>query len=160
MRIAIGANSRGLLVQEGVLRLLQRLGFEIDQVEMSEGDPAEYPEVAGAAAGRVADGKAERGILIGGTGMGMCIAANKLPGVRAVVCDDELMAETSRRYLDANVLCLSAHLVGESMIARIVEVWLKTPFEGGRHARRIEKLSRLEQEAQSHFYDPDAIAVR
>jgi ribose 5-phosphate isomerase B len=82
--------------------------------------------------------------------MGMCIAANKVPGVRAAVCDDELMAEMSRRYLDANVICLSAHLVSEAMIARMIAIWIKTSFEGGRHARRLDKLSLLEQETQPH----------
>jgi ribose 5-phosphate isomerase B len=130
--------------------LLEQLGCEIDRVEVPEEDPAEYPEIAAGVALRVACGRADRGILIGGTGMGMCIAANKVPGVRAAVCDDELMAEMSRRYLDANVICLSAHLVSEAMIARMIAIWIKTPFEGGRHARRLDKLSLLEQEPQPH----------
>lgn len=146
MRIAIGANNRGVAARDHVVRLLQQLGHEAEQVEVPEGQAAEYPEIAARVGQRVQRGKADRGVLIGRTGMGMCIVANKLPGVRAAVCNDEFSAETSRRYLDVNVLCLSAELVGEQMTDRIVETWLKAPFDGGRHARRIERLALMERE--------------
>ena len=96
---------------------------------------------------KVAAGLADRGILICGTGLGMCIAANKFHGVRAAPCHDDLTAELSRRHNDLNVLCLSADMLGERLIDRMVEIWLTTPFEGGRHARRVEKIAALEQEA-------------
>ncbi len=146
MRVAIGANYRGVAVRDRVVRLLGQLGHEVDLVEIPEGQAAEYPEIAASVGPRVQQGKADRGVLIGRTGMGMCIVANKFPGVRAVVCHDEFSAETSRRYLDVNVLCLSAELVGEEMVERIVETWLKTPFDGGRHARRIERIALMERE--------------
>ena len=89
-------------------------------------------------------GEVDRGILLCGSGIGMCIAANKIPGVRAAPCHDDLSAEMSRRHNDLNVLCLSADMLGERLIDRLVEVWLSTPFEGGRHSRRIEKITELE----------------
>ena len=92
----------------------------------------------------VGQGGAERGILICGTGIGMCIAANKVKGVRAAPCHDSITVEMSRRHNDANVLCLSADLLGEELIGRIVRLWLETEFEGGRHARRVEKITRYE----------------
>jgi ribose 5-phosphate isomerase B len=92
----------------------------------------------------VSTGEVDRGILLCGSGIGMCIAANKIPGVRAAPCHDDLSAEMSRRHNDLNVLCLSADMLGERLIDRLVEVWLSTPFEGGRHSRRIEKITELE----------------
>ena len=91
----------------------------------------------------------ERGILICGTGIGMCIAANKVKGVRAAPCHDPITAEMSRRHNDANVLCLSADLLGEDLIERMVRIWLETPFEAGRHARRVEKIVRYEADRQN-----------
>ncbi len=151
MHIAVGANSRGLAVRAQVIPLLQRLGHEVDVVEPPQGQAAEYPEVAAAFARRMAQGGAEKGILIGRSGMGMCIVANKFPGVRAAVCNDEFSADTSRRYLDVNVLCLSADMVGEYSIQKIIEVWLATPAEGGRHGRRTERISTIEREVLSSF---------
>jgi ribose 5-phosphate isomerase B len=93
----------------------------------------------------VSTGEVDRGILVCGSGIGMCIAANKIPGVRAAPCHDDLTAEMSRRHNDLNVLCLSADMLGERLIDRLVEVWLDTPFEGGRHSRRLEKITELER---------------
>src|SRR5205814_7734277 len=92
----------------------------------------------------VSEGRVQRGILICGTGIGMTIAANKVPGVRAAPCHDSITAEMSRRHNDANVLCLSADLLGEELIDRMVRIWLETEFEGGRHARRVEKIQKYE----------------
>ena len=97
--------------------------------------------------GKVSRGEVERGILVCGTGLGMCIAANKVRGVRAAPCHDDITAEMSRRHNDANVLCLSADLLGERLIDRMIEIWLSTPFEGGRHARRVDKIMELETQA-------------
>ena len=96
-------------------------------------------------------GRAQRGVLICGTGIGMCIAANKVKGVRAAPCHDSITAEMSRRHNDANVLCLSADLLGEELIERMLRIWLQTEFESGRHARRVEKITRFEQQG------PDAL---
>ena len=146
MRVAVGANNRGFAIRDQVTRLLQHLGHEVAVVEMPEGQPAEYPDIAASVAQRVQQGEAERGILIGRSGMGMCMVANRFSGVRAAVCHDEFMADMSRRYLDVNVLCLSADLLGEELTERMIEAWLKAPFEGGRHAVRIERISVLERE--------------
>ena len=96
---------------------------------------------------KVSSGEVDRGILICGTGIGMCIAANKFPGVRAAPCHDDLTAEMSRRHNDLNMLCLSADMLGEKLIDRMVEIWMNTEFEGGRHARRVEKIGELEQKS-------------
>ena len=112
------------------------------------------PDMAAIVARKVSGGEADRGILICGTGLGMCIAANKFHGVRAAPCHDDLTAELSRRHNDLNVLCLSADLLGERLIDRMVEIWLTTPFEGGRHvvsnAQSRRSLS-CEQEAAKGF---------
>ena len=95
---------------------------------------------------RVSRGEADRGLLICGTGIGMCIAANKVKGVRAASCHDTIAAEMCRRHNDANVLCLSADLLGEELMVRMAKIFLETQFEGGRHSRRIEKISKFEAE--------------
>jgi ribose 5-phosphate isomerase B len=144
MRIAIGSDHRGFDVKTNVVELLRRLGHEVDDRGTHSAEAVDYPDVAAAVAHEVADGRAERGILICGSGIGMAIAANKIPGVRAAPCHDDLTAEMSRRHNDLNVLCLSADMLGERLIDRMVEIWLSTDFEGGRHARRVEKISQLE----------------
>ena len=96
-------------------------------------------------------GQADRGILIDGSGIGMSIIANKLPGVRAAICHDELTAEISRRHNNANILCFAADLLGDELIRRIIDAWLLTPFEQGRHSRRVEKLAQLERQ----LFGPD-----
>lgn len=149
MRIAIGSDHRGYVVHPNTVELIVALGHEIEDVGAPTNGPVDYPDIAALVAGKVSSGEADRGVLIGGTGLGMCIAANKFPGVRAAPCHDELTAEMSRRHNDLNVLCLSSELLGTSMAQRIVEVWLKTPFEGGRHARRVEKIAALERDREA-----------
>jgi ribose 5-phosphate isomerase B len=147
MRIAIGANHRGYLVRAMLIDLLAGRGHEIVDLGVCNSRPVDYPDVAAAVAQKVSRGEVERGVLLGGTGMGMCITANKFPGVRAALCHDDMTAEFSRRHNDSNVLCFSASLLGEQLISHITETWLRTPFEGGRHARRLEKIALLEQQA-------------
>ena len=113
----------------------------------------DYPDFGAKGARSVSEGKADRAILICGSGIGMSIVANKFPGVRAALCHDELTAEMSRRHNDANVLCLSADLLGERLTSRMIEIWLGTVFEGGRHARRIGKISDMEQQVECHPTD-------
>jgi len=153
MRIAVGADHRGCLIRTRLVELLTRWGHQVIDVGSYEADPVDYPDIAALVAEKVARGEADRGILVCGTGLGMCIAANKVPGVRAAPCHDDLTAEMSRRHNDLNVLCLSADLLGERLIDRMVEIWLNTPFEGGRHARRVKKIAALEKAIAS---DPDA----
>lgn len=146
MRIAVGADHRGFSIHNKVVDLLQKLGHDVLDMGTYGDDPVDYPDVAAAVARLVSEGDVERGILICGTGLGMCIAANKFPNVRAAPCHDDLTAEMSRRHNDLNVLCLSADMLGERLIDRMIEIWLSTPFEGGRHARRVEKINSLERE--------------
>lgn len=144
MRIAVGSDHRGFSVKAKILELLRGMGQEVLDDGVFSTDSADYPDVAAVVAERVSRQEIDRGILICGTGIGMAIAANKFPGVRAATCHDDLTAEMSRRHNDVNVLCLSADMLGERLIDRMIEIWLKTEFEGGRHARRIEKIVEIE----------------
>lgn len=142
MKIAVASDHRGLAVKERVLRQLADLGQEGIDLGPNSAESVDYPDYAAKVANSVAKNEAERGILICGSGIGMCIAANRFTGVRAALCHDDFTAEMSRRHNDANVMCLSADLLSEQLISRMVEVWLKTQFEGGRHARRLEKIEQ------------------
>ena len=144
MKIAIGSDHRGFEVKRRIVALLGQLGHEVLDVGPEGKDSVDYPDFAFQVAQAVGAGAAQRGVLICGTGIGMCIAANKVPGVRAAPCHDSITAEMSRRHNDANVLCLSADLLGEELIDRMVKIWLETDFEGGRHARRVDKIVRFE----------------
>ena len=151
MRIAVGTDHRGFDIRGKVVELLKQLGHEVIDVGTSSPEAVDYPDIAADVAYKVSRGEVERGILVCGTGLGMCIAANKVRGVRAAPCHDDLTAEMSRRHNDSNVLCLSADLLGERLIDRMIEIWLTTPFEGGRHARRVEKITELEREVEGEM---------
>jgi ribose 5-phosphate isomerase B len=145
MKIAIGSDHRGYDAKRRIVTLLGQLGHEVIDVGPAGSDSVDYPDYALQVAEAVGAGRVDRGILICGTGIGMTIAANKVRGVRAAPCHDSITAEMSRRHNDANVLCLSADLLGEELIDRMVRIWLETEFEGGRHARRVEKIMRFEE---------------
>lgn len=145
MRIAVGSDHRGVGMRLKVVGLLHRLGQEVVDVGAGDAESVDYPDVAAQVAGRVSRGEVDRGILICGTGLGMSIAANKFQGVRAAPCHDYLTAEMSRRHNDLNVLCLSGDILGERLVDRLVEIWLNTEFDGGRHERRVAKIKALEQ---------------
>jgi len=145
MRVAVGADHRGYQTKERVRVLLERLNHEVLDVGTFDAEPIDYPDLAAEVAWKVSRGEAERGILICGSGLGMCIAANKVPGIRAAPCHDDLTAEMSRRHNDLNVLCLSADMLGEKLMDRMIEIWLNTDFEGGRHERRVKKIAELDQ---------------
>jgi ribose 5-phosphate isomerase B len=145
MRIAVGSDHRGVNVKQRVLELLQNLGQEGLDVGTDDHHEVDYPDVAALVARKVSTGEVDRGVLICGTGLGMCIVANKFPGVRAAPCHDELSVEIARRHNDLNVLCLSGEILGERNVDRLVEVWLRTAFEGGRHARRVQKILDFER---------------
>lgn len=149
MRISIGSDHRGVQVKQKIVELLNNLNHEVDDVGVDSPDSVDYPDIAAEVGKKVSGGTADRGILICGTGIGMAIAANKFPGVRAAPCHDDVTAEMSRRHNDLNVLCLSADLLGAKLIDRMVEIWLNTPFEGGRHARRVEKICLLDKHLNS-----------
>ena len=153
MRIAIGTDHRGFEIHAKVVELIKRLGHEVVDVGTFSPDAVDYPDIAAAVAWKVSRAEVQRGILVCGTGLGMCIAANKVPGVRAAPCHDDITAELSRRHNDSNVLCLSADLLGERLIDRMIELWLVTPFEGGRHARRVDKITALEHQVEAERHD-------
>ncbi len=146
MKIAVASDHRGYQVKAKILDQVASLGHEPLDYGPQSGENVDYPDFAARVAQAVTNGEIDRGILICGTGMGMCIVANKFCGVRAVPCHDDLTAEMSRRHNDANVLCLSADLLGERLVSRMVEIWLTTDFEGGRHARRLEKIAMFESQ--------------
>jgi ribose 5-phosphate isomerase B len=146
MKIAVGSDHRGFQVKNKILAQIVDLGHEPIDFGPSSPESVDYPDVGARVAKALSNGEIDRGVLICGTGIGMCIVANKYPGVRAASCHDDLTAEMSRRHNDANILCLSADLLGERLVTRMVDIWLKTEFEGGRHARRLEKISQYEQE--------------
>ena len=144
MRIAVGSDHRGVEMRVKLIELLQRLGQEVVDVGTQDHEAVDYPDVAADVAWKVSRHEVDRGILICGSGLGMCIAANKVPGVRAAPCYDDVTAELSRRHNDLNVLCLSGDMLGEKLADRLVEIWLKTEFEGCRHARRLQKIAQME----------------
>ena len=145
MKIAVGTDHRGFEAKKRILLLLEQLGHEAMDMGTNGPESVDYPDFAIQVAQAVGEKRVDRGILICGTGIGMCIAANKVHGVRAAPCHDSITAEMSRRHNDANILCLSGDLLGEELIDRMVRIWLQTDFEGGRHARRVEKIEHFEK---------------
>ena len=142
MKIAVASDHRGYQVKQKILRQLTDLGHEAVDLGPATADRVDYPDFAAKVSTAVIANEVERGILICGSGIGMSIAANRFHGVRAALCHDDLTAEMSRRHNDANVLCLSADLLGEQLVNRMVEIWVKTQFEGGRHQARLEQLEK------------------
>lgn len=148
MKIAIGSDHHGVLIRKKLCEFIRDLGHEVFEFGPASPDsgPVDYPDVAESVAEKISRGETDRGILVCGTGIGMCIVANKFPGVRAAPVIDELTAQMSRRHNDLNVLCLSADMLTEPVIDRLVQIWIDTSFDGARHARRIEKISEIERE--------------
>jgi ribose 5-phosphate isomerase B len=144
MKIAIGSDHRGYRVKEDIKVLLGEFGHECIDVGSNNDGPSDYPDMAYVAAKAVSEGQVDRAILVCATGIGMCIAANKIMGVRAALCHDELSAVISRDHNDANILCLSGDQIGEVLLRKIVAVWLDTPFSKGRHLRRVNKIRAIE----------------
>ena len=147
MRIALGSDHRGANVKSRLAPMLEQWGHEVSDVGSIDDQSVDYPDYALLVANEVAEGKSERGILVCGTGIGMAITANKVPGVRATTCNDEVTAEMCRRHNDVNVLCLSGDLLGERSLDNMIRTWLETDFEGGRHARRVDKIRQIETES-------------
>ncbi len=141
MRVALGADHRGFGLKEGLKRWLAARGHEAIDLGPDSSDRVDYPDYAFRVANAVARHQADRGILVCSTGIGMSIAANKVQGVRAALVDSVRLARLSREHNDANVLCLGADVVSADEARRIVGVWLRTEFAGGRHARRVRKLN-------------------
>lgn len=144
MKIAVASDHRGFQVKQKIISLLQGLDqSSVDYGPASE-DSVDYPDYAAAVAHGITKGDVDCGILVCGTGLGMSIAANKFNGIRAALCHDDLTARMSRLHNDANILCLSADLLSDQLIDRMVEIWVTTEFEGGRHARRLDRIRELE----------------
>ena len=145
MKIALGSDHRGAEAVVQLAEQLQRAGHDTRVFIPPAGESCDYPEQAYQVGTAVARGDAERGVLICGTGIGMSIAANKVHGARAAVVHDELTAQLSRSHNDANIICLSGDLLGQRLIEKVVEVFLRSEFEGGRHARRVGKIAAIER---------------
>jgi len=152
VKIIVGADHRGVKGALEVMELLQSLQHEVQYVGHLDQTQVDYPDQAFLVAGAVSQGRADRGILLSGSGIGTCICSNKLPGIRAVVGYDQWSAEISRAHHDCNVLSLPADLVGPGEIRMIVEKWLATEFEGGRHERRLRKVRMIEDGHDPHDY--------
>ena len=144
MKIALGCDHGGYDLKQHVIKVLEGLGHEIEDFGCHSKESCDYPDFGAAAARAVAEGSCDRGIVICTTGIGISITANKVKGVRCAHCADCLQAEMTRRHNDANMMAIGAGFTGPTMAERMVEVFLSTEFEGGRHARRVEKMMALE----------------
>ena len=145
MKIAVGSDHRGYDIKQQIIAIATELGHECIDVGTSDNNPVDYPDLAYLAAMAVSRKEADRAILACATGIGMCMAANKVKGIRAALCHDELSAQISRDHNNANVLCLSAEQIGVVLLRKMVEVWLNTEFSGGRHDRRVRKIEAIEE---------------
>lgn len=144
MRVAIGADHAGYPLKPVLAAALERLGHEVDDHGTDSEEPVDYPPICAAVGREVATGRAERGIVLGGSGQGEQIAANKVPGVRAALCNDLHLARLSRQHNDANVLAMGGRIVAPALAVEILQLWLETPFADGRHARRITQITEIE----------------
>jgi ribose 5-phosphate isomerase B len=147
VRIAIGSDHAGYHLKEALKETLKGADVEVEDVGTEDETPVDYPDYAERVAGRVASGRSDRGILICGTGIGMAMAANKVRGIRAASVTDEGGARLARQHNDANVLTLGGRVTPPDTAARLVRIFLDTPFEGGRHQRRVEKVAALERKS-------------
>ena len=148
MRIALAADHAGYAEKERLKAILSDLGVEFDDLGTRSEDSVDYPDFARAVAEQVADGRVEQGLLVCGSGTGMAITANKVPGVRAAVAWSEETARLARQHNDANVLAIGARTTPPTDIPKIVRAWFSTEFEGGRHAARVNKISDVETKSK------------
>ena len=144
MRVAIGADHAGFALQEHLKRTLHSFGHEVEDLGTHSEASVDYPPICAAVGRAVVEGRADRGIVLGGSGQGEQIAANKIRGVRAALCNDLYTARVSRLHNDANVLSIGGRIVASGLADEILKVWLETPFEGGRHQRRIDQIAEIE----------------
>jgi len=148
MKIAIGSDHAGFDLKVHLVAELERLGHEVVDLGTHSSESVDYPPICAAVGRAVVAGEAERGIVLGGSGQGEQIAANKVRGVRAALCNDLYTARLSREHNDANVLSMGGRIVGTGLATEILELWLTTPFEGGRHERRVAQIADIETEQQ------------
>ena len=140
MKISIGSDHAGFQAKERLREMLESEGHTVYDKGTNSEESTDYPDYGHAVAKSVSTGECERGILVCGTGIGMCMTANKTPGVRAALVHDEFTTEMSRKHNNANVLCMGTRVLDEETILRLTKIWLSTEFEGDRHARRVEKI--------------------
>jgi ribose 5-phosphate isomerase B len=146
VRIAIGSDHAGYALKQHLIGVLGELGHHVTDHGTDSEDPVDYPPICAAVARAVRAGDADRGIVLGGSGQGEQIAANKVSGIRAALCNDLYTARMSREHNDANVLAIGGRVVGSGLAREILEVWLGSPFEGGRHQRRLDQIAAIEAE--------------
>ncbi len=146
MRIVIGADHAGYRLKEELKGSLKERGHEVEDLGTDSEEAADYPPICAAVGRAVRDGTAERGIVLGGSGQGEQISANKVRGVRAALCNDLYTARMSRQHNDANVLSMGSRVVAPALALEIVELWLATEFDGGRHGRRVAQIGEIERE--------------
>ena len=156
MKIALGTDHRGVEAVRSLIAHLQSASHEVAVLGECSGESCDYPDSAYLVGRAVADGDADRGILICSNGIGVTIAANKIAGIRAALVYDKVNAERSRRHNDANVLCLGSEITAHDDLAEIIDVWLATPFDGGRHERRVRKILAIERGENPATSVPDA----
>ena len=145
MRIAFGCDHAGFELKEVLKAFVAERGHDVADLGTGSTEPVDYPGFCAAAAREVAEGRADRAIVLGGSGQGEQIVANKVRGIRAALCNDLHLAELSRRHNDANVLAMGGRIVAPALATEIVNTWLATPFDGGRHERRIEQIAAIER---------------
>ncbi len=146
MKIAIGADHAGYETKEKIKRVLDEMGIEYEDLGTYSPEPVDYPDFGAAVGKKVAAGEADEGIVICGSGIGIAIAANKIKGIRAAQAWNEETARLARQHNNANVLAIGARVLSEEEIHKILKAWFETKFEGGRHAKRIEKIKQLEEQ--------------
>jgi ribose 5-phosphate isomerase B len=146
MKVTIGSDHAGFDLKQHIIQTLKELGHDVDDLGTHSTEPVDYPPICAAVARRVAKGDADRGIVLGGSGQGEQISANKVHGVRAALCNDLYSAKYSRLHNDANVLSMGGRVVGTGLADEILNVWLTTDFQGGRHVTRIEQIHAIEIE--------------
>jgi ribose 5-phosphate isomerase B len=146
MKVAIGSDHAGYQLKQHLVATLSKLGHEVDDHGTHSEESVDYPPIMAGVGRAVVDGKADRGVVLGGSGQGEQIAANKVHGVRAALCNDLFTARLSREHNDANVLAIGARIVAPALADEILALWLETPFEGGRHESRLAQIAEIETE--------------
>ncbi|MGE5632607.1 MAG: ribose 5-phosphate isomerase B [Caulobacteraceae bacterium] len=145
MRIALGSDHGGFMLKNEIKKFLEQKGIEFEDLGCFTTEAVDYPDIGQAVGEAVAGGAFDKGIICCGTGIGISISANKVPGIRAALCGDCFSAKASREHNDANVLALGERVIGVELAKMIVEIWLNTDFQGGRHGRRVDKIAKIEE---------------
>lgn len=145
MKVIIGSDHFGFDLKEVIKEHIESKGIEVDDIGVHDKTPIDYPDIGVALAERIASGEFERGILICGTGIGMAIVANKVPGVRAAVCHDVYSAERARKSNNAQVMTMGAQIVGPELAKKLVDIWLESEFQGGRSLPKVEKINKIDE---------------